>query len=169
MADQPSSETDSTERGLERTYKFVFPALLPKYNIRDKMPNEYKKRGRREALKRARQENEVENLESKKPKNEDTSTAFVQEPDSQPVFFGFLNEQEQQYFKEVDVVLETNQFETSEEKSVFLNNIHLELEGKAMKVASSQSCSRVFEKVVSLSTLGQVTRLLEQFKDQYIK
>ena len=53
-------------------------------------------------------------------------------------FYGLLDEEEQEYFKRADDVLELNQFEGPEERNVFLANVYREADGKELKLANSQ-------------------------------
>ena len=57
-------------------------------------------------------------------------------------FFGMLAEEEQEYFRHADELLELNDFPSAEERDIFLQNVYKEMRGKELKLASSQSCSR---------------------------
>ena len=139
------------------------------------MPRKHKKRGRRAALERIRDENEIEGTRSTETKHfkAEAEDPLGMDPihlDAQgwlePTFFGLLSEQEQQYFKEVDALIEADQFENVEGANAFLTNVYKELEGKELKVASSQSCSRLLEKLIFRSNMEQTMKLLGKFNDQ---
>ncbi|PBP25217.1 rRNA processing protein [Diplocarpon rosae] len=82
-------------------------------------------------------------------------------------FYGMLEDQEQEYFRRADELLENNDFPSYEERSLFLANVYREAEGKELKIACSQSCSRLMERLILLSTVEQKKKLFEKFKDNY--
>src|SRR5689334_500587 len=48
-------------------------------------------------------------------------------------FFGMLAEEEQEYFRRADEMLELNQFPSTEDRDIFLENVYKEAEGKELK------------------------------------
>lgn len=83
-------------------------------------------------------------------------------------FFGMLADEEQEYFRRADELLELNQFPSTEERDVFLQNVYTEAEGKELKLASSQSCSRLMERLIQLSNTAQKKRLFEAFGGHFL-
>lgn len=83
-------------------------------------------------------------------------------------FFGMLADEEQEYFRRADELLELNQFPSDEERDVFLENVWKEAENKELKLASSQSCSRLMERLIQLSTTAQKKRLFEAFAGHFL-
>lgn len=145
------------------------------------MPKEHKKRGRREEEKRKRQEQD-QVLPAKRQKweelndndvvanrnNQDGATS-----DSNPVvvpgeipFYGLLDEDEEEYFKRAGSMLELNQFANDEERRLFLNSVYKEARRKELKIASSQSCSRLMERLILMSTPDQLKDLFQIFSGQ---
>ena len=150
------------------------------------MPKENKKRGRREEHKRKRDEYDLYDQSSpKKQKSEDGEEddlkiildvdqslgdqgyAEARFPDDTP-FYGLLDEEEQTYFKRADILLELNQFADDEERNLFLANVYREAGGKELKIASSQSCSRLMERLIQLSTSEQLKTLFQKFTGQSV-
>lgn len=145
------------------------------------MPKELKKRGRREEKKRKRQEYEHEQDEAVKkykPEDGDTEIKLDIEEYCQPQehddaanrkdipFYGLLDEEEQAYFKRADTLLELNQFADAEERSLFLANVYREANGKELKIANSQSCSRLMERLMLMSKPDQLKTLFQKFSGQ---
>lgn len=148
------------------------------------MPKEHKKRGRREE-KRKREGNADDTPSTKKLKRdgldfeedenithnndvvyqEDRSS--FQAPGEIP-FYGLLDEEEQEYFRRADEMLELNQFGDAEERSLFLANVYKEANGKELKIANSQSCSRLMERLIIMSTPEQLKTLFGKFSGQYV-
>lgn len=144
------------------------------------MPRDNQKRGRRaEAQKRKLEEDAAtEEMDHKRPRTDDTqhpdrSAQMESQHDESAApeigereFYGLLDEQEQEYFRRADDMLEANQFANPEEKSLFLANVYKEAEGKELKMACSQSCSRLLERLVLLSTPEQLKKLFQKFNGQ---
>ncbi|EAW09688.1 RNA-binding RNA processing protein NOP9 [Aspergillus clavatus NRRL 1] len=156
------------------------------------MPREKQKRGRRaedkskkDAAKRKRDE-DPEDLTAKRlkpateaevdPNNEITEGAdyipFEENredgPPSDMPFYGLLDSEEQEYFSRANEVLESNQFQDAEERRIFIDSVYREANGKELKVACSQSCSRLMEKLISLSDMRQIRRLFNKFIGNFL-
>ncbi|KAK4463293.1 hypothetical protein QBC42DRAFT_69276 [Cladorrhinum samala] len=83
-------------------------------------------------------------------------------------FFGMLADQEQEYFRRADELLELNDFPSDEERHIFLQNVYKEARGKELKLASSQSCSRLMERLILLSSTKQKKRIYDAFAGHFI-
>ena len=157
------------------------------------MPKEHKKRGRRgEQKKRKLEEDEAGSPDTKRARHAtttdadaDTTTHAPQDtieaeqqqeyeanavqdagrPPDMP-FYGMLDEEEQEYFRRADDMLELNQFANADERVLFLDNVWKEAEGKELKLANSQSCSRLMERLILLSTPAQLKNLFQKFNGQ---
>ena len=145
------------------------------------MPQPNKKRGRRMGEKKRKHEDGEDGLQltgsaSKRRKSIDAGDEqdFIPMDDEDESldgaypygdrpFFGMLDEEEQEYFKRADNMLETNAFGDHEERSLFLSNVYREAEGKELKIAQSQSCSRLMERLIQLSTPAQLKSLFQKF------
>ncbi|PYH97305.1 ARM repeat-containing protein [Aspergillus ellipticus CBS 707.79] len=152
------------------------------------MPREKVKRGRRaaekdnkEASKRKRDEapEDVEEPKRLKPSTEDNGITegadYIPLDDGQDnmdttdmPFYGLLDPEEQEYFSRANEVLELNQFGDAEERRVFIDSVYKEADGKELKIACSQSCSRLMEKMISMSNLRQIRRLFNKFIGHFL-
>ncbi|KAH8888645.1 ARM repeat-containing protein [Thozetella sp. PMI_491] len=83
-------------------------------------------------------------------------------------FFGMLTDEEQEYFRHADEMLELNDFPSDEERNMFLQNVYREAVGKELKLASSQSCSRLMERLILRSTPRQKKHLFEAFATHFV-
>ena len=148
------------------------------------MPKEHKKRGRRDQKRKLQEEDE--NSAFKRPKLEDQD--FIQEipygdqsydaldnENYVPLheanrgigeFYGLLDDEEQAYFKRADQMLELNQFEGPDERASLLESVWTEARGKELKLANSQSCSRLVERLIQLSSVDQLKALFHNFTNQ---
>lgn len=92
--------------------------------------------------------------------DEDMSGAY---PAAEKVFFGMLDDDEQEYFKRADEMLELDQFGDPEERKLFLESVYREADGKELKIAHSQSCSRLLERLICVSNASQLKNLFQKF------
>ncbi|KAK0290263.1 Glutamate decarboxylase 2 [Friedmanniomyces endolithicus] len=151
------------------------------------MPQENKKRGRR--MKRKHDEDEEHDQdptgeESSKrqkatdepanpnltplPGQDDSLNAAYPNPSLDRPFFGMLDAAEQENFKLADETLGNNDFESAEERELFLSEVHASAEGKELKIAQSQSCSRLMERLIQNSTAAQLKKLFQAFSGNFI-
>ena len=164
-------------------FYFLAPAL---WTNAARMPKENKKRGRREEnekRKRQQQDEEAVSGDFKRHKiqnedwkqdeialNEDASGySLVDNGQSTHEFFGLLDDEEQAYFKRAAQILDLNEFVTgsSEERDAFLAGVWKECQGKELKLASSQSCSRLLEKLIQYATSDQLKSLFQSFSGHF--
>jgi nucleolar protein 9 len=86
----------------------------------------------------------------------------------EPAFFGMLDESEQEYFKHADELFELDSFASSEERKTLLEQVYREADGKELKIAQSQSCSRLLEKMIRVSTAKQLKGLFGKFSGRLV-
>jgi nucleolar protein 9 len=141
------------------------------------MPKEHKKRGRREDAKKRKHDGDDADAGSKRHKKDDevpsieTGDAFYDEAVdvTRPgaiTYYGMLDDDEQEYFKRADEMLELNQFEDPDARKLFLDSVYKEADGKELKIANSQSCSRLLERLIILSSPEQLKSLFQKFNGQ---
>ncbi|KAL2796814.1 hypothetical protein BJX66DRAFT_323703 [Aspergillus keveii] len=83
-------------------------------------------------------------------------------------FYGLLDPEEQEYFSRANEMLELNQFQDAEERRLFVDSVFREARGKELKIACSQSCSRLMEKLISVSDIYQIRRLFNKFIGHFL-
>lgn len=94
--------------------------------------------------------------------DQDMSAAYPTEK----AFFGMLDETEQEYFRLADEKLESNEFDSDEERAKFIDNVYREAHGKELKIAHSQSSSRFLERLIRTSSAAQLKSLFQKFSGQ---
>lgn len=143
------------------------------------MPKENKKRGRRAEKKRKA---DVENSDGEnaskrarhngKDEHEDEQIADDFIPleggeenggNFERPFYGLLDDEEQEYFRKAGDLLELNEFPGLDDRDAFLETVFKEAQGKELKLANSQSCSRVLERLIQLSSVSQLKQLFQAF------
>ncbi|KHJ34946.1 putative rrna processing protein [Erysiphe necator] len=83
-------------------------------------------------------------------------------------FYGLLGDEEQEYFRRSDELLELNDFPDEETRSFFLANVFREAENKELKIACSQSCSRLMERLILLCSTDQKKTLFQKFSGNFV-
>ncbi|XBW35731.1 hypothetical protein QEN19_001301 [Hanseniaspora menglaensis] len=63
-------------------------------------------------------------------------------------FFGVLDSEELDYFKRSEATLSINTFETEDDKKIFIKNVIQEANKKELKLATSQICSKLMERLI---------------------
>lgn len=129
-----------------------------------------------QSLKRQRVEGETEddNYGENEGVNQNDDGGFYFDTDRQqgtagePQFFGMLTDEEQEYFRGAAEVLEMNDFAAPEDRAIFVENVFKEAAGKEMKLACSQGCSRLMEKLILLSSVRQKKQLFEALAGNFL-
>ncbi|KAJ5382761.1 Armadillo-like helical [Penicillium concentricum] len=83
-------------------------------------------------------------------------------------FYGLLDEEESEYFQRANEMLELNEFQDAEERSLFVDSVYSEASGKELKIACSQGCSRLMEKLISMSNAQQLRRIFSKFIGHFL-
>ncbi|KAI0998578.1 Nucleolar protein 9 [Podosphaera aphanis] len=127
-------------------------------------------------LKRTRGRRNEQSSKRRRVQNDDqTDENFIRldvgveenEAASERPFYGMLEDEEQEYFRHADEMLEVNNFPDEEQRSLFLASVYREAENKELKIACSQSCSRLMERLILLSTAEQKKKLFESFAGHF--
>ncbi|KAF4996255.1 hypothetical protein FGRMN_4611 [Fusarium graminum] len=149
---------------------------MPKPRTRRGVGREEKKRKRLEEV----EQQEVYESDTKRQRtfgddDHDNNNGFDQDGQDleqnglgEKEFFGMLADEEQEYFRRADELLELNQFSSAEDRDVFLENVWKEAEGKELKLASSQSCSRLMERLIQLTNTAQKKHLFDAFGGHFL-
>lgn len=83
-------------------------------------------------------------------------------------FYGLLDSDEQEYFSRANEMLESNQFGDDQERNLFVESVYEEANGKELKIACSQGCSRLMEKLISMSDVRQIRRIFGKFLGHFL-
>lgn len=83
-------------------------------------------------------------------------------------FYGLLDTDEQEYFSRANEMLDSNQFHDAEERNLFVESVYQEANGKELKIACSQGCSRLMEKLISMSDVRQIRRIFSKFIGHFL-
>ncbi|AET41537.1 RNA-binding RNA processing protein NOP9 Ecym_8254 [Eremothecium cymbalariae DBVPG len=83
-------------------------------------------------------------------------------------FFGTLQTDELEYFKKAESTLKIDTFETADEKYQFVNSVIEESKGKELKLATSQICSKLMERIILESDEKQLKSIFRTFNGFFI-
>lgn len=91
----------------------------------------------------------LETLQQQNYEVEDTDFQKASSNGKDPnTFFGVLDSEELDYFKRSEATLSINTFETEEDKKIFIQNVIKEASKKELKLATSQICSKLMERLI---------------------
>ncbi|VVT51372.1 uncharacterized protein SAPINGB_P003074 [Magnusiomyces paraingens] len=148
------------------------------------MPKEVKKRGRRaekarkeekeEQIKQVQQEEEQYQQQYQDFNNDDNDGYYYDDTngdqgrdEEQGAFFGLVDEQELEYFKQAESTLTVDAFGSSEERRGFVSSVFEESKGKELKLVTNHICSRLIERLILLANDRQVLDLFKALSDNF--
>ncbi|CCD24034.1 RNA-binding RNA processing protein NOP9 NDAI_0C03740 [Naumovozyma dairenensis CBS 421] len=82
---------------------------------------------------------------------------------NQQMFFGVLDREELEYFKQAESTLSLDAFESPDEKFQFISSIIDEAKGKELKLVTSQICSKLMERLILECDDTQLKTLFQAF------
>ena len=83
------------------------------------------------------------------------------------VFYGLVDADEIDYFKQAESTLNVNVFESDEERGGFIRSVLAEARGKELKLVTNQICSKLMERVVLFASAHQIKHLFHQFSNHF--
>lgn len=83
------------------------------------------------------------------------------------VFYGLVDANEIDYFKQAESTLNINAFGSDEERNGFIRSVLEESRGKELKLVTNQICSKLMERLVLHASDRQLKHLFHQFMDHF--
>lgn len=129
-----------------------------------------KTRGRRHQEKQKKDEFEPssnvvkEHTQVEEPAYTDDSGNKENQPQ---MFFGVLDREELEYFKQAESTLQLDAFETPEEKFQFVTSIIEEAKGKELKLVTSQITSKLMERIILECDEAQLKNIFQSFNGAF--
>ncbi|OBA17982.1 ARM repeat-containing protein [Metschnikowia bicuspidata var. bicuspidata NRRL YB-4993] len=92
-----------------------------------------------------------------------------EEPKSEfsSVFYGLVDLNEIDYFKQAESTLNINAFDSDEERAGFIRSVLEECRGKELKLVTNQICSKLMERLVLYASDRQLKHIFHQFQDHF--
>lgn len=132
-----------------------------------------KQRGRRQQNAAYRERTSGENNSSTSVRHDDEapiendnqeSTASKDFP---TVFYGLVDSEEIDYFKQAESTLNINAFDSDEERAGFVRSVLEEARGKELKLVTNQICSKLMERLVLFASGRQLKHIFHQFSNHF--
>lgn len=133
-----------------------------------------KSRGRRAEKKNKKNEpgfnEDVSNLDSDVTiTNQEPLSSSMSSTSGIPnTFFGLVDNNELDYFKQAESTLNINAFETDEERQGFINSVLEEAQGKELKLVTNQICSKLMERLILFANHNQLKKIFKQFQNHFV-
>ena len=89
------------------------------------------------------------------------------EQGNQQMFYGVLDREELEYFKQAEATLGMDTFEAPEEKTQFVTSVIEEARGKELKLVTSQICSKLMERLILECDDLQLKGLFKAFNGNF--
>lgn len=137
------------------------------------MEKKSKSRGRRGEKKTAFRERtvgeapEVSEISTSDNVDHDADTKN-KDPSGKTVFYGLVDANEIDYFKQAESTLNINAFESDEDRNGFIRSVLEEARGKELKLVTNQICSKLMERLVLNSTDNQLKLLFKLFENHFV-
>lgn len=132
-----------------------------------------KQRGRRHQAVAAKERNSEAPLEAEESRPV-VDEEDVEEPvpatksgDFSTVFFGLVDNNEIEYFKQAESTLNINAFDSPEERAGFIRSVLEEARGKELKLVTNQICSKLMERLVLFASDRQLKNIFHQFQNHF--
>lgn len=83
-------------------------------------------------------------------------------------FFGLVDSNELDYFKQAESTLNINAFDSDEERQGFINSVLEEAQGKELKLVTNQICSKLMERLILFADNKQLKKIFKQFLNHFV-
>lgn len=83
------------------------------------------------------------------------------------VFFGLVDSNEIEYFKQAESTLNVNAFDSDEDRAGFIRSVLEESRGKELKLVTNQICSKLMERLVLFASDRQLKNIFHQFQGHF--
>lgn len=97
-----------------------------------------------------------------------TSAATEGNTNGPNTFFGLVDANEIDYFKQAEATLNIDAFDSPEEREGFIRSVLEEARGKELKLVTNQICSKLMERLVLSATDRQVKNLYRAFSGHFM-
>lgn len=122
---------------------------------------------------RGRRTHAKERVKTDHPDSTQEDASIVQsrsnELEKRSTFFGLVDSNELDYFKQAEATLNIDTFENEEEKNAFIKSVLEEAKGKELKLVTNQICSKLMERLALFGDKQQVKLLLLLFKNHFVE
>ncbi|KAJ1727766.1 Nucleolar protein 9 [Coemansia biformis] len=86
-----------------------------------------------------------------------------------PASYGLVNPDLQKYLKSCEGMLDGPEFETTEDRDIFVRNVYAEMKNHELQLTTDHECSRILEKLFKISSEYQIRRFFSITKDDTLR
>ncbi|ABN67450.1 predicted protein [Scheffersomyces stipitis CBS 6054] len=83
-------------------------------------------------------------------------------------FFGLVDSNELDYFKQAESTLNVNAFDSDEDREGFIRSVLEEARGKELKLVTNQICSKLMERLILFASDRQLKNIFGQFSGHFV-
>ncbi|KAJ1856843.1 Nucleolar protein 9 [Coemansia sp. RSA 1822] len=100
---------------------------------------------------------------------DESSMNVDQEDKISPASYGLVNPDLQSYLKNCETMLDDPQFESAEDRIIFVNNVYAEMKGFELQLTTDHEGSRILEKLFRISSEYQIRRFFSLTREDTIR
>ncbi|KAJ2785197.1 Nucleolar protein 9 [Coemansia javaensis] len=97
------------------------------------------------------------------------SSVAEQEDKIAPASYGLVNPDLQKYLKSCEDMLDDPQFETPEDRDIFVSNVYTEIKNHELQLTTDHECSRILEKLFRASSEHQIRRFFAATREDTVR
>ncbi|KAJ2668240.1 Nucleolar protein 9, partial [Coemansia spiralis] len=86
-----------------------------------------------------------------------------------PASYGLVNPDLQKYLKSCENMLDEQNFESAEDRDIFVNNVYSEMKNFELQLTTDHECSRILEKLFRISSPYQIRRFFSLTRDDILR
>lgn len=105
---------------------------------------------------------------SEKGEEEEEGTENGKANNNEGIFFGLVDRQELEYFKQAESTMAVDGFGSPEERTGFINGVFEEIRGKELKLVTSQICSKLIERLILTADDDQLRSIFSSFIGHFL-
>ncbi|KAA8912505.1 hypothetical protein TRICI_003469 [Trichomonascus ciferrii] len=100
--------------------------------------------------------------------SEEEATENGKSNNNEGIFFGLVDRQELEYFKQAESTMAVDGFASPEERTGFINGVFEEIKGKELKLVTSQICSKLIERLILTADEEQLRSIFSSFIGHFL-
>lgn len=112
-------------------------------------------------------EAEFNNIEETHSRIDNDASDDAPNKEFSSVFYGLVDSDEIDYFKQAESTLNINAFDSDEERAGFVRSVLEEARGKELKLVTNQICSKLMERLVLFASPRQLKHIFHQFSNHF--
>lgn len=113
-------------------------------------------------------QNDDQEMEDAGSASEEEEAGSGKTNSNESIFFGLVDRQELEYFKQAESTMAVDGFGSPEERIGFTNGVFEEIKGKELKLVTSQICSKLIERLILTADDDQLRSIFSSFIGHFL-